>query len=80
MKQLFIFTSDWCSSCKTLEPIIEQVSQKIQIQKINIDYTPDVTLKYGVRSIPTVLLVENEKELRRFVGVKSLQQILDFIQ
>jgi len=80
MKQLFYFSADWCEPCQTLGPIMDQVSQKIQVQKINIDYEADLISKYGVKNIPTVILVENGQELRRFEGKRSLQQILNFIQ
>ena len=80
MKQLFYFSAEWCVPCQTLGPIMDQVSQKIPVQKINIDYEADITSKYGVRSIPTVILVENEQEVRRFTGARSFQQVLDFIQ
>lgn len=80
MKQLFYFSAEWCVPCQTLGPIMDQVSQKIPVQKINIDYEADVTSKYKVFSIPTVILVEKGQELRRFTGPKSLQQILNFIQ
>ena len=80
MKQLFYFSADWCEPCQTFGPIMDQVSQKIQVQKINVDYEPDVITKYGVKNIPTVILVEKGQELRRFEGARSLQQILNFIQ
>ena len=80
MKQLFYFSAEWCVPCQTLGPVMDQVSQKIPVQKLNVDYEADVTAKYGVRSIPTVILVENGQEVRRFTGAKSLQQILEFIQ
>jgi thioredoxin 1 len=80
MKQLFYFSAEWCVPCQTLGPIMDQVSQKIPVQKINIDYEADITSKYGVRSIPTVILVENGQEVRRFTGARSFQQVLDFIQ
>jgi thioredoxin 1 len=80
MKQLFYFSAEWCVPCQTLGPIMDQVSQKISVQKINIDYEADVTSKYGVKSIPTVVLVENGQEVRRFTGARSFQQVLDFIQ
>ena len=79
MKQLFYFSADWCEPCQTLGPIMDQVSQKITVQKINIDYEADITSKYGVKSIPTVVLVENGQEVRRFTGARSYQQVLDFI-
>lgn len=80
MKQLFYFSADWCEPCQTLGPIMDQVSQKITVQKINIDYEANITSKYGVRHVPTVVLVEKGQELRRFTGPRSLQQILEFIK
>jgi thioredoxin 1 len=80
MKQLFYFSADWCEPCQTLGPIMDQVSQKIQVQKINIDYEADLISKYGVKNIPTVILVEKGQEVRRFEGIRSLQQVLNFIQ
>ena len=80
MKQLFYFSADWCVPCQTLGPVMDQVSQKISVRKINVDYEPDVNSRYGVQSIPTVILVENEQEIRRFIGARNLQQVLEFIK
>jgi thioredoxin-like negative regulator of GroEL len=79
MRQIFYFSADWCVPCQTFGPIMEQTSQKIQVQKINIDYEPNVIAKYGVKSVPTVILVENGQEVRRFVGPKSYQEVMNFI-
>ena len=79
MKQRFLVTAEWCSSCQTLGPIMDQVSQIIQVQKINIDYEADLISKYGVISIPTVILVENGQEVRRFTGARSYNDIIHFI-
>jgi thioredoxin 1 len=79
MKQLFYFSAEWCVPCQTLGPIMDQVSTKIQVQKFNIDYEADLITKYGVRNIPTVVLVENGQEVRRFTGVKSYNDIIRFV-
>jgi len=79
MKQLFYFSADWCQPCKALGPTIDRVSEQIQIHKINIDYEADVVQKYGVRNIPTVILVENGQEVRRFTGNRSYNDIISFI-
>ena len=79
MKQLWYFTADWCATCKALGPTMDRISQNVSVNKINIDYEADVIKKYGVRSIPTVILVENGQELRRFTGNKSYEQITQFI-
>jgi len=79
MKQLYYFSADWCMPCKALGPTMNRVSEQIQVHKINIDYEANITQKYGVRNIPTVILVENGQEVRRFTGVKSFNQIIDFL-
>ena len=79
MKQLFYFSAEWCQPCKALGPTMDRVSEQIQIQKINIDYEADVIQKYGVRNIPTVILVENGQEVRRFTGNRSYNDIISFI-
>jgi thioredoxin-like negative regulator of GroEL len=52
--------------------------QGIPVKKLNVDYTPDVTTKYGIKSIPTVILVENEQEVARFTGARQPQQVVEF--
>jgi thioredoxin 1 len=80
MKQLFLFTAEWCPGCKTLEPVMDKISSKIYVEKINIDYESDRVKAANVMSIPTVVLAENGKEIKRFVGVKSYEQVLEFIR
>ena len=80
MKQLFYYSAPWCVPCQTLGPIMDQVSSVIPVVKINIDYEANAAQQANVRSVPTVILVENGQEVRRFVGARSLQQILEFIK
>lgn len=79
MKQLWYFTADWCAPCKALGPTMNRVSEQISVNKINIDYEADVVRKYGVRNIPTVILVENGQEVRRFSGNRSYNDVIQFI-
>jgi len=79
MKQVYYFSAPWCQPCQTLGPIMEQVSQQIHVEKINVDYEADLITKYGVRNIPTVILVENGQEVRRFTGARSFNDVMNFI-
>jgi len=79
MKKLFYFTSLGCVPCQTLGPIMNQVSSTISVVKVNIDYELDRARNANVSSVPTVILVENGQEVRRFVGVRSYDQIMNFI-
>lgn len=79
MKKLFYFTAPWCGPCRMLGPVMDEVSKDIPVEKINIDYEVDRARAANVSSVPTVVLVENEQEVRRFVGARSRQQINEFI-
>ena len=79
MKQLWYFSAPWCGPCKQFGPVMDRISEKgINVKKINVDYEPDVITKFGVKSVPTVILVENEQEVARFVGAKSEQDVINF--
>ena len=79
MKQIFYYSASWCVPCQTLGPIMNQVSSTISVVKVNIDYELDRARNANVSSVPTVILVENGQEVRRFVGVRSYDQIMNFI-
>jgi thioredoxin-like negative regulator of GroEL len=79
MKQLFYYSAPWCVPCQTLGPIMDQVSAVIPVVKINIDYEANAAQQANVRSVPTVILVENGQEVRRFVGARSYQDVMNFI-
>lgn len=79
MKQLWYFSAPWCGPCKMFGPTMDRVAaQGISVKKVNVDYEPDVITKFGVKSVPTVILVENEQEVNRFVGAKSEQEVINF--
>ena len=80
MKELFYYTAPWCQPCQTLGPIMEQVARQIPVRKQNIDYVdPAILTAANVRNVPTVILVENGQEVRRFTGLKSFNQIIDWL-
>lgn len=71
---LIDFWADWCMPCKVLAPIInevaDEVDENIKICKINVDEQRNLASKFSVRSIPTLVILKNGKEVNRFVGVK----------
>ncbi len=79
MRQIFYFTAPWCQPCQTLGPIMDKVSNQLPVEKINIDYEMDRARGANVMSVPTVILVENGQEVRRFTGVRSYEQVIQFI-
>ena len=75
MKKILRFTASWCSPCKVLAKNLELAETNIPIEVVDIDVFPEVALDYQVRSVPTLVMVENAKEIKRMVGVQPVQHI-----
>ena len=76
MKYL-LFSASWCGPCQTLKPVMEQVSKTIPVTKIDVDTDAQTVSDYGVRSVPTVVLIKEGREVKRFTGVQSLNTYLN---
>ncbi len=73
------FYADWCGPCKMIAPIVEEISNErtdITVGKINVDSDPEIAIKYGVASIPTLIVFKNGKESGRIVGYRPKEDIL----
>jgi thioredoxin-like negative regulator of GroEL len=79
-KELFYYTANWCQPCQTLGPIMDEIAKQIPVRKQNVDYTDPLLLESAnVRNVPTVILVENGQEIKRFTGIKSNSQIITWL-
>ncbi|NBC05941.1 MAG: thioredoxin [Bacteroidetes bacterium] len=78
------FWAEWCGPCRMITPIIEELSKeyegKATIGKVNVDENPEVSMKYGIRSIPTVLVLKNGEVVDKQVGVTTKQKLVDKIE
>ena len=81
-KVLVDFYADWCGPCKMLAIEIEKVASEIDIEivKVNVDEEEDIARRYGVMSIPTLILFENGQELKKTIGFMSKDKIKEFIE
>jgi len=71
MRKFLYFSAPWCGPCKMFSPLMEEIGQTYTVEKINVDENQELTNKYNVRGVPTVILVENDVELWKTVGVTS---------
>ena len=75
--------ADWCMPCQMIAPIIEEISnEKVEVKffKINVDETPDVAIKYGVSSIPTLLFFKNGELVNKLVGAYPKEKIIELLE
>jgi len=76
------FYADWCGPCRMVAPIVHEIADEredVTVGKINVDNDPDLAQKFGVMSIPTIVVLKGGEEAARAVGVRSKQQLLDML-
>ena len=77
------FWASWCGPCRMLSPIVDEIAEEVQtikIGKVNVDEQQDLAGKFGVMSIPTLILFKNGQPVNKPVGAKSKAALLDFIK
>lgn len=78
------FFATWCGPCKMLSPILEQVSEsaegKYKVVKVDIDQSYDLAKKFGIMSVPTMVIFKNGEEQEKIVGLRPKLQIEETIK
>ena len=80
MKQLLKFSASWCQPCKSLAGNFKYVDMKdVELKEVDIDENLDMAKQYGVRGVPTMVLLEDGVEVKRTSGVLMADKIEEFI-
>jgi thioredoxin 1 len=73
------FWAEWCGPCRLISPIIEELATeyggKVTIGKLNVDHNPQVSMQFGVRSIPTILFIKDGKIVDKQIGATTKANI-----
>lgn len=76
------FFATWCGPCRMLSPIIEEVSneENVKVIKVDVDKHEDIAKRFGIMSIPTVIVFKNGEEVNKNIGLVSKEEILSWIK
>lgn len=80
-KAVVDFYATWCGPCKMFAPVFEEVAKEIDINfiKLDTDKYSDIAREYGVMSIPTIILFEDGKEIKRYTGFMNKEEFIKFL-
>lgn len=79
-KVLIDFFASWCGPCRMVSPIVDEIADErsdIKVVKINVDDDPELASRFGVMSIPTLVVLQNGRELNRLMGARPKEVILE---
>jgi thioredoxin 1 len=81
---LLDFWAEWCGPCKMIAPLLdeaaEQYADRLTVAKLNIDENPNAPAKFGIRSIPTLMLFKNGTVQAQKLGAMSISQLTEFLE
>jgi thioredoxin 1 len=73
------FWAEWCGPCKMIAPVLEEIAAEhdsLRIAKLNVDDNPDAARRFGVMSIPTMIVFKDGQEAKRLIGAKGKGQMV----
>jgi thioredoxin 1 len=78
---VYYFTADWCNPCKKVKPVVEEINRETnnKFQLIDVDSEMELVKRFEIRSVPTFILLEDGKEVKRITGAQTREQLEDFI-
>jgi thioredoxin 1 len=83
VKTILYFTAEWCGPCKKTRPIVEELNKDLSltnIRVVDIDSEMELAKNFGIKSVPTFIVIENNEEINRVVGAQTKQSLLELMK
>jgi thioredoxin 1 len=80
MKKVIRFTASWCQPCKIMTTMLEEIKPNIHFEVIDIDVHPEIAMEFGIRSVPTLIMMEETIEMKRTTGIKTKEQLTEWFK
>ena len=78
-KRIIRFTASWCGPCKMLAKTLEEVDSKLPIEVIDVDENTAIATDFGIRGVPTMVMLSENTEMKRLVGNKSKKELEEWL-
>ena len=79
--KLLKFEASWCGPCKAMDHAFGMINLDVDIERINIDFNKELCDQYEVRSVPTLIMINDKgEELRRTMGMKNTDELMEFVK
>jgi thioredoxin-like negative regulator of GroEL len=80
MKRILRFTASWCGPCKSMAMNLETANLGFPIEVVDIDIHPEIAQEYGIRSVPTLVLLDENTQIDRIIGTKTVNQLQEWVK
>jgi thioredoxin 1 len=80
MRKVLRFTASWCQPCKAMAKVLEDIGTDMPIEVIDIDEQSELAVDYGIRSVPTLVMIDENIEVRRMVGLVTKEKLKNWIE
>ena len=78
MNRILRFTASWCGPCKMLSESLQNANLNLPIEVVDIDVFPDIATEFGIRSVPTLVMMDGNIEVKRVTGAISSKEIAEW--
>jgi thioredoxin 1 len=78
MKRIIRFTASWCGPCKALAKNLEVANIEMPIEVVDIDIQNEMAVEFGIRSVPTLVMMDGNTEVKRMIGSKTINELQEW--